>query len=205
MKAIAWTLVFLSSAFLPPARQGEQEKEGQEKKKSASAITRFFQDETERLTKEIDGSWMLVEYTDPEQMDIGDGASGFATFHDGYLTLLTSVDGVSRRLFRYRQQVYLQAGAYRYRIDEQTNLQLSSVLLFSNDNEDGDLEHHPAGEVFEFFVKLEDGVLELRDTTGLLMSFRRVTSGEFPEAAIRKLDSHRSGTSFWEKQDEQPR
>src|SRR5262245_17816558 len=205
MKATLWTLVILSSTFLPAARQGKQEKEGQEKKKSASAITRFFQDETERLTKEIDGSWMLTEYTDPEQLDVAEGLNGFAMFHDGYLTLMTALDGVTRRLFRYRSHIYLQAGTYRYRIDEQTNLQLSSVMLFSNDTDDGELEHHPAGQVFEFLAKLEEGVLELRDTTGLLMTSRKVSAGEFPESAIRKLDSHRSGTPFWEKDDEPPR
>lgn len=189
----------LSTSFFPARPQDEQETE---KKKRVNAVTSFFQGEAERLDEEIEGSWMLMEYLDPDEIPLEDSVSGFATFHEGFLTWFVAVDAVEQRFFRMRAHVFFRSGAFRYRFDEQATLQLASVMSFTNDTEDTELEREPAGLAFEYYCKLEDGLLELRDTEGVVMSFRKIEAGEFPEAAIRAIESRRSGTPQWEEDGE---
>jgi len=179
--------------------------EQKEKKRSGIPVARFFDDEGERLAKEVEGSWTLFEYTDPSDLALDDVASGFATFHDGFLSLILAMDTVEQRLFRAREFLALDTGVFRYRFDEQANLQLASVMSFTNQTDDGEMEREPPGRVVEYFTSLEDGVLELRDRDGVLFSFRKIAAGDFPEAAIRKLDRRRSDTEQWEDEDEERR
>lgn len=195
---LLWT--GLLTATFAPARLQEPEK----KKKADNAVTRFFQGEGERLTKEIEGSWMLFDYTDPLVSPLDGTATGFATFHGGLVTMMIGVDTAERRMFQLRDFLILRASAYRYRFDEQANLQLASVMSFSNANDDGDMEQEPSGAALEYFSKLEDDVLELRNPDGVVLSFRKITAGDFPETAIRKLEGRRSGTPQWEDP-QQPR
>lgn len=180
----------------------------QEKKKALNPVTAFFQGESERLEKEVEGSWMLFGYSDPTipQLEVGETpATGFATFHDGFLQWMLAIDSAERRLFRLRAFTILDSGAYRYRFDEQANLQLSSVMSYTNNTEDGELEREPSGMAFEYYAKLEDGVLELRNPQGVVLSLRKVAAGEFPESAIRKIEGRRGNEEKWENEDEPPR
>lgn len=197
---VLWTGL-LSTAFGPALLPQEQK----EKKKSVNPVTRFFEDEGERLAKEVEGTWTLFEYTDPTDLALDDVASGFASFHDGFLTLTLAMDMVDRSLLGLSEYTVLDSGIYRYRVDEQANLQLASVMSFSNQTQDGEVERQPAGQVLEYLMRLQDGVLELRDVDGVLSSFRKIAAGDFPDSAIHKLDRRRSGTKQWETEDEEQR
>jgi hypothetical protein len=192
-------LTFLAGLLLPAARS-QEEKPGKPEK-SANATTRFFEGEAERLTKELEGAWMLLDYTDPAA-PVGAGqASGFVTFHDGFMTWLFSVDTAEDTFFGYRAFLLLESGAFRFRVDEQANLQLASVMSFTNNTSDGDVARDRSGSAFEYFTRLDQGVLELREPDGIVMTFRKVEAGEFPDAAGRRIEKGRSGTPGWEQEE----
>ena len=204
MKTAVLLLLGLFPVASIAARVRVQEGQEKQKKKPSSAITRFYQTEVERLTQEIEGSWMLIGYTDPEEPPIDEQVSGFATFDQGFVTLMISVDAVEQHLFHLRPYLFYHSGAYRYRFDEQATLQFASVMSFTNDNDDRVLEREPTGMVFEYFTTLSDDLLELRDSDAVVMSFRRIKAGDFPESAIRKLDARRGGQPHWEPVGEKP-
>jgi hypothetical protein len=174
------------------------------KKKSDNLVTRFFEEEGERLAQEVEGSWMLFEYLDPHQPPLDDAASGFVTFHEGFLTWMVAVDTVEERLFAAREHLILEAGAYRYRFDEQANLQVSGVMVFTNDTDDGELERMRPGFAFEYIATLDADVLELRNAQGVQLSFRRVHAGEFPASAARELEGRRGGVDSWKDPAQDP-
>lgn len=194
-------------AIVPFAPGARQEEEGQEeeqetppRKERLNPVSGFFEDEAARLTKELEGSWMLMEYADPDQVPLDDQAEGIMTFHDGFLTWILAVDAVERHLFSVSDFVFLQTGAYRYRIDETASLQLASVIGYTNDTESGSLERDPS-LAFEYTLLLQDGLLELRDAEGVRMTYRKLDSGEFPDSAIRKIERNRSRTPAWKSEE----
>ncbi len=200
MKPFAFLLIgALSTALASPLRRAVQEP-GQEEVKG-HPIVRYPLEEQERLTKEVQGSWMLMRFEDPNEEAFDDSAlDGFATFHDGFLTLMIQGRALETRfLGRVREHLFVQAGAYRYRFDELFNLQTASVVSFSNTNPGGDLAPDPAGAAGEYQVRLADDELMLRNPTGGVLTFRRVQAGEFPETAIRTLEKRRSGAEAWEE------
>jgi hypothetical protein len=186
-------LALAASPLLSFARQDEQ-------KKTEQPLGGIFAGEAERLKKEIEGSWMLMEYVDPDEIPLEDAASGFMTFRDGFLTWILSVEALEQRWFTVDDRVFLQTGAYRYRFDETASLQLASVLSFSNDTDDGDLQRDPA-LAFEYTVTLVDGVLELSDPDGVRMTYRRIEAGEFPLQAIQRIERGRSRTPAWDTEE----
>lgn len=190
-------LICLLTTALAPQQDETSEKPARKK----NPVTAFFEGEGERMRTEVEGSWVLFDYTDPLEAQLDDTASGFALFHDGFMTLMLSLDVFETYLFQTSRRLLLHSGAYRYRFDEQANLQLSSVMGFSNENEDGDLEREPVGEAYEYVVQLDDGVLELRNPEGIRFSFRKVTAGDFPDSTIRKLEGRRGGQEHWETED----
>lgn len=198
------TTFLLLAGLLSPTfvRQQEDRQEKPPKPKSGGAVTRFFAEEGERLEKELEGSWMLLDYTDPNIPPLDGGASGFATFHAGFLTWMLAIDSAERGLFGPRAFLVLESAAYRYHVDEQANLQLASVMSFTNNTEDGELEREPSGIAFEYFTRLDEGVLELRDPQGVVLSFRKVEAGDFPDSARRKIDRQRGGTQSFEEDEE---
>lgn len=161
--------------------------------------------EGERLAREVQGSWLLFEYRGPAEAPMDDEAAGFATFQDGFLNWFLAIETYESRLFRSREAVLLQTGAYRYRFDEGGSLQVASVLAYHNMGEGGDVERESAGRVDEYTVHLSDGVLELRNSEGVQIAFRKVEAGTFPTAAIRKLEGRRGGVDSWEVEGEPPR
>jgi hypothetical protein len=186
-------LLSLSVLFLPAQEQGADKRD---------AVTRFIDQQAATLGKELEGSWMLMEYRDPLVPEQEGAASGFATFHDGFLTLMLAFDTAEDTLFGMREFLVLESGAYRYHIDEQAFLQLASVMSFTNNTDDGNVERDPSGEAFEYFAKIEEGVLELRDSEGITLTFRKVAAGDFPESATRKIEKQRGGVDSWETEDE---
>lgn len=184
-------LTALLGASFAPAQDPAQEKTPA-KKKAMNPVTAFFQGEGERLEKELDGSWMLFGYADPGLPPFDDAVSGFATFHDGFLQWVLAINSAERHLLWLKEFLILETGAYRYRLDEGSNLQLASVMSFTNETDDGSMLRQPSGQAFEYGVRLEDGVLELRNPQGILFSLRKITAGEFPESAIQKIEGQRS-------------
>lgn len=202
MKPLALALL---SMLLPLAYLAQEQEETPPKKKSTEPVTAFFQGEAQRLTEGVEGAWMLMDYVDPSQQDMAEAVDGFATFHDGFLTLIVAIQTFDTRLFHVADVLLLQTGAYRYRFDEQANLQLSSVLGYTSFTEDASLERERPGETYEYIVTLDDGVLELRTTEGVVFTFRRTEAGEFPESAIRAIEGRRSGQPHWEEMTNRPR
>jgi hypothetical protein len=194
------SLLSLLAGLLTPAAlsQDGKEKAREEPEKSANATTRFFQGEVERLTEELDGAWMLLDYADPAAPTGAGQANGFVTFHDGFMTWLLAVDSAEDTFFGFRSFLVLESGAFRFRIDEQANLQLASLLNFTNNTVDGEVIRDQAGSAFEYIAHIDEGVLELRDPDGIVLTFRKLDSGEFPDSAVRKIEKGRSGTPAWD-------
>ena len=188
-----------SAVLLVPALAPRQEEKPKKKDKDDVSVTRFFQEEAERKSKEIQGSWALLDYSDPAQPPQSGAASGFATFHDGLVTMFISVDTYESRMFRAHEFTMVNASAYRYRFEGPDTLQLASVMGITNQTPDGDVDHEPSNRVYEYSATLKEGSLELRNTDSVTLTFRRVTMKEFPESALRKLESQRSGTPHWER------
>jgi len=212
MKANAFlTLALLLSSpltLLPRAWQEEGRKPTQEEDEdelSGNAFTRFFLQEGERLAEEVEGTWMLLEYVDPLEPELAANTSGYAMFQDGFLSFMLTVEAWERRIFRLRERLIVLSGLYRYRFDEQAFLQLSSTTSITNQTSDGNMQQEPAGTVVEYYATIEDGTLELRDPDGVVMTFRKVTAGEFPERDIRTLESLRSRTDQWDELEVRPR
>jgi hypothetical protein len=205
MKANALlTLALLLSTPLALLTRQEQQDSKQEEdtdELSRNAVTRFFQEQGEQLAEGVEGSWMLLDYLDPQEPALAGAATGFATFHDGFLTFILTIDAFETRIFRLRERLIVLSGAYRYRFDEQAFLQISSVLSFTNETDNRDLVRERPGALYEYYAMLDDGILELRDPEGIVMTFRRVTAGDFPERDIRALEALRSGTQQWEEID----
>jgi hypothetical protein len=185
--------LFLSLLRQEPPAPGQDPSAGDN-----GLITNRGRAEAERLTREIEGSWMLLDFRDPnEEAFSEDSLDGFATFHEGFLTLVIEADALQRKIFRARDYLFVQAGAYRYRIDERGSLQTSSVMSFSNTTADGNLLPEPSGTVGEYILRIEEGDLELRTSRGTSMTFRRVKAGDFPESALRKIERQRGGVEVW--------
>ncbi len=175
---------------------GEQEQEkgqeGAEEKEKLSPVTRFYREEQERLSKGIEGSWILMTYHDPDGAIGEDVLSGFATFHAGFLTLMIQAAGVRARFLRQvAQQYYVQAGSHRYRIDPLGFLQTSTVMGFSNSFDDFEVFPEPAGFTREYSIELTEAELALRRPDGTILTFRRVEAGEFPVEAIEQIEGKR--------------
>jgi hypothetical protein len=168
-----------------PARRHQ---EGQEETPRPRAPLKAFQlEEAERFEREVQGAWILIEYDDPEELDLRDGVEGFAVFHDGFMSMTLQLRAFRSQLLGSREQLFVDSGAYRYRFAENGDLQTSSLMGFTNLNNDAQLLPLSA-EVDEYIAKLENGQLSLRNTDDVLMTFRHVEAGEFPRAAIRRLD-----------------
>jgi hypothetical protein len=193
MKPIACLLLAGLLAPAPSPRQAQEEPA-----KRTNPVTRFFEAEGERLARELEGSWMLLDYTDPLVSPDAGSASGFAAFHSGFLTWMLAIDSATQSLLGLSEFLILESAAYRYRVDDQASLQLAAVMGFSNNTESGDVERDPSGIAFEYFARIEDGVLELRDPDGVVLTFRKVEAGDFPDSAIRKIEKQRSRTEWWE-------
>jgi len=190
-----------SSSFFPAGLSGPQSQQEQERKPLEHPVTRFPLEESERLTREVQGAWTLIAYQEPLDDDFGDDLNGFALFRDGFLSLHFEAQAFKRQILGYGTQLFVQSGVYRYQFDQRAFLQTSSVMSFSNTNDDGELAREKSGQVTEYMVLLEDDTLQLiKPGVGTKLTYRRVEGGEFPQSALRKLERQRSGTPQWEEE-----
>lgn len=193
--SILLVLALPASVLVPLGRSvpqdPAQEQEQQQEEDRRSPMARFQEDEQKRLTEEIQGSWILLDYVDPTEVIFEDiQTSGFVTFHDGFMQILLTEPGVRLRLLRRSvPDMWIWTGAYRYRIDPLGFLQTQSIMGL--DNSEGVLLEETADLAEEYLVTLVDGELGLRRNDGLTLTFRKATAGDFPDDAIQAIESRR--------------
>ena len=144
----------------------------------------------ETIAKEIEGTWMLLEYTNPREVLARNQYSGFVSFQNGFFTILLRYRTLERGLLGDRPETTVQAGVHRYRISGGNALQTATVLGFSN--ESGDVEVEPGSFPREFDVDLQQDVLTLRRWDDVAFRFRRVDgTNTFPSKAADALERNR--------------
>ena len=166
----------------------------QEEQKKPGGIPGFRMDEQARLEKELDGTWLLIEYTNPHETVERRNYSGFAFFQNGYFSFTLRLEVLATHFFGVRPQTMVNAGVHQFRITE-NRLQTATVLAFTNENETYELEAEPGAFPREFEITLADNQLSLRRHDGLQFVFRRVEdSGPFPKQAADALERYRGRT-----------
>ena len=83
--------------------------------------------------------------------------------------------------------IFSEGEIYHYRIDDQVQLQVASLMGFNNMTPDGDLLFVGNRKARQYWVRIEDGVMELTALDGLRLTFRKVSGGEFPLEALERL------------------
>ncbi len=152
--------------------------------------------ELARLHDEIEGAWLLISYeTFSEYLD-EERVRGFATFHDGYATMLFGATETSDRLIGRRYRTLVDSGAYRYRVTPDYRVQFVSIMNLTNMTESGFVEYDAAGLTSEYELRLGDGRLELTNDAGDKRIYRRLEPSEFPQKAIDDLQAESGGWGF---------
>ena len=183
-----------------------QEPAGQDAEADEKTPFTSFEERTRaQLAEDIVGAWILTSFENPLSPIETSTLSGFASFQDGFMTLVLRGYIDERDAFGDTQATYVQAGAYRYRIDELGSLQTMTVLGFDNGAEYEFIDFEPSGTVREYRASLERDYgavseslqLVLRNADGAEFRFSQVSSEQFPEEAIRELDELRGRVDFW--------
>ena len=184
-------------ATLGPATS-RQEPPAQE----AAPITAFREQERARIETEIEGAWILTAYqTDQTNVDPRD-VRGFATFVDGYMSLVIQGRQVTESMLRGRGLAFrVQGAVFRFRIADNGRFQTSSVFGYTNATEDGGLEFERPDEVREYTMHLEGGELTL-ERGPIRFTFRKVESTEFSQSALDALDRLHTGGPFVPQRDD---
>lgn len=188
--ALASSLV---SGLAATAAFGTAQDEPQQKR--PLGIPGFRQAESERLAEEIVGSWTLLEYRNRHEVLTRRDYAGFASFQNGFFTFLLRLDVTEDGLLGPRPETIVQAGVHRYRLVDD-RLQTATVMGFSNENDDFQLQAEPSSFPREFQVTLADQRLSLRRWDGLELVFARSDATDaFPKKAAEALERNR-GRNF---------
>ena len=152
----------------------------------------FKETEKERIEEEIEGTWMLLEYKSPREVLPRNQYAGFASFQNNFFSMTLRLSGTKRGIFADRPATVVQAGVHRYRLSNDLRLQTATVMGFSNENDDFELEIEPSAYPREYQVSLKEDQLSLRRADGLEFVFRRADSdGYFPRKAADALERNR--------------
>ncbi len=163
-----------------------------QEEKKPGGISGYRQSEKERLEQELVGAWILLEYRNPREVLERGHYSGFASFQSGYFNLMLRIDALSPSLLGPQPQTIVQAGVHQYRLTGDARLQTATVMGFSNDTPDFELQADPGGFPREFAVFLKDDALTLRRWDDLELVFRRAdATGSFPKRSADVLDRYR--------------
>lgn len=150
------------------------------------------QAENARIEEELVGTWTLLEYRSPREVIERRDFSGFASFQNGFFTFLLRLDVLDETFLGPKPQTIVQAGVHRYRIEDGLHLQTATVMGFSNETDDFELQGEPTSFPREFEVTLEDDRLSLRRWDGLTLVFARAdATGTFPPKAAEALERNR--------------
>ena len=158
---------------------------------SRTPFTSYRLAEQKRISEGIQGVWTLASFDGGvDQLGPGD-IQGFAAFVDGHMTLaLRSQNDPPEFFFDSTPEYTIQAGAYRYRISPELELQTSTVMGFSNATETGQLDVEVTFEAREYTPLLDGNLLTLTNTVrGVSFTFMRTGGGsEFPQQALDVLE-----------------
>lgn len=187
-------LGILLSGVLTRATAAGQETGGQEETEddldSLPLMVRHQREERRKLETGLQGEWLLVHHEDPLDRAEDRRVQGWATFRNGYMTLLLQGSVIEPGFFATNEALYFDTGAYRYRIDERLRLQTVSILGCDN-TVDGEIQFSPPSTPDEYVLHLDRDELRLITESQKEMTFRRMTETEFPLEAIRALDALR--------------
>ena len=182
----------------PPAGQetGQEEEAGQEGADPLDdplmpPLQRYRRQRKVAIEKEIVGNWILMDFSDPNTPLSEEIVDGWASFHDGYLTMFLQMRTIERAIFSDTERRYFQYGSHRYRISEDLYLQTAVILASTNINEDRDILYETSGYPREFELTLVDNLLEMTNIEGITLKYRRVEPTEFPVEAIEELQEAR--------------
>lgn len=148
--------------------------------------------ERQRLTKEIEGSWLLVNFQSGTEPVDPNSVSGFAQFQNGYSTMLFEAveDNVQPP---YVGGVHVQGGAHRYKISDFLTLQLATIMGFDSFNKDSEVVLESTSFPREYQIKLQGDMLTLSRMDGTTFWFSRMAETEFPLEALDALEQAKSG------------
>lgn len=164
----------------------------EEEQKKPRGIPGYRQAEQERLEEEVLGTWALVEYRNPREVLERSHYSGFASFQNGYFTLILRFEVLETSFFGPRPQMIFRAGTHQYRVTGDGRLQTATVLAFSNETPLYEIEVEPGALPREYQLLVDDGQLTLRRWDGVELVFRRAEgAGTFPQRAADALERYR--------------
>lgn len=180
-------LVFVL-ALQDPAPTPQEEEQEQE---PLVPLSDFRRSERQRLEKEMQGTWVLTLYKGAYDVVEQSTVRGFLMFDRGLVAMNLQLIAQPHGFLGRGERYYVQAGLHRYRLTELLQLQLASVMAFTNANDDDELAADPASYPREYEITVAGNDLTLRRWDGEELTFRRMRGGEFPEEAIRRLDQAR--------------
>ncbi len=138
------------------------------------------------------GTWTLLNFVHPVEIMDADSIRGYLTISEGFMTMIIHarpMAGVNETAF---PDHLAQAGLHRWRIERDDIMQLATVMGHSNFGYE--LEWEKPNEPREFRLELDKDVLSLTRPDFSVLTFRRVTSMEFPQQALDRMrEMHSTG------------
>jgi hypothetical protein len=169
-----------------PAPQGEEQEQ-----EPLVPLSDFRRSERQRMEREMQGTWVLTLYRGAYDVVEQSTVRGFLMFDRGLVAMNLQLIAQPHGFIGRGERYYVQAGLHRYRLTELLQLQLASVMAFTNANDQDELAADPASYPREYDNTIAGNDLTLRRWDGEELTFRRMRGGEFPDDAIRRLDRAR--------------
>lgn len=132
------------------------------------------------------GTWTLMNFAHPTAPIEPDSIRGYLTVSEGFLNMIIHARPADGGQNESDFPDHLaQAGLHRWRISDQGILQLANVMGHSNFGYE--LQWELPNEPREFRPVLDKDNLTLTRPDFGVLTFRRVTSADFPQAALTKM------------------
>ena len=181
--------VLLSLPLLAQDPPGEQDGADEPQPGLAS----LHEQQRERVQKEIEGTWLLMEYRPANALFHPENIRGVAMFRDSYLSINIAAQTFDPEFLGDGRQLYIQGGAHRYRINEFGELQTAAIVAYQNLADEEEVVTEPAGYPREYQVDLSDdgGELTLISPGGGSLRFSRMEPTEFPVESLDALNAAR--------------
>jgi hypothetical protein len=137
------------------------------------------------------GTWKLTKYEAPDKIfDGADRLEGWIMIQDGYISWTVYGSEAIQSLFGEDVQANLEAKLFRYRVSRAQNLQMASVLGFSDLDETDGLVFDDGHNAMEYELIIDKRTLTLKDPGAESFTFRRMGTSSFPPRAIRALEAN---------------
>jgi hypothetical protein len=134
------------------------------------------------------GAWQLMQYDHVTEVVPNDSIRGFATFQEGFMTLI-----VHARSFDEDEEQLGQAGLQRYQMVEPNILQTATMMGHSNIGPDAEFEWESPNIPREFKVYLNKDDLTLTRPDQSQLIFRRIKPAPYPALATELIKEARAG------------